>query len=523
MIFTSTCYARGRMSALLSWTGTTNHTRIAAVYGAFLAGCFVVAGGLALAIRVEFLDPDMTIMSAQAFNRAFSLHGTLMVFIVSPGLLVTFGNLLLPPMLGARDVAYPRLNRLCLHLFITGSIVHIMMMCLGGVDGGFMLYSPYFSSPREDLAALPVLAVGLSLILTSVNFIVTFHRRPAVELRLARVPHFVWSLYGAAIVMTTVGLTTFLTLMAVLIERVLGVGALDPFMVSTPELRQMVLSAYASPLMLSVLTLPCFGVIAEVLCVHGRRDTLGFRGIVPLAAYFLIDLLRSLGVTQESAFALVGVNIVGAIVIFQWVASLCSRDVHQRAVGWYALGFLWLFVVNGFVLVLTSALALLDVHSGDTYLVTGMFHLVLGGNFFYALVLGLHHWWPRITGKMFDERAAKVGAAMLLTGLIVTFMTQVVMGLNGLPRRYYGYLPEYTTMHRISTIGASILGLAFLWISFYLLRSLRTGPAAPENPWSALSLEWRGASDPRDVAVTRGPYDFPEAERGSLKGRGVGS
>jgi len=516
---------------LASWLVTVDHKRLGIMYGVAVMFFFMIAGLLAILLRTELFTPDQDLMSAQTYNQVFTLHGAIMVFLfIIPSVPAFMGNFLLPLMLGAKDVAFPKLNLLSFYVYSVASVFFIAALLNGGLDTGWTFYTPYSTSSGTAVvtATAGAFIAGFSSILTGLNFIVTVHKMRAPGMTWNRMPLFVWAIYATAVIQVLATPVLAITLLLIIIERTLGIGIFDPAMGGDPVLFQHFFWFYSHPAVY-IMILPGFGIISELITVHSRKHIFGYKAIaLSSVAIAIISFLvwgHHLFVSGQSelvgvlfSFLTFAVGVPTAIKVFSWIATLYGGSIVYNTSMWYALAFLWTFTVGGLTGLPLSTLAI-DVHLHDTYFVVAHFHYVMVGGTVIALIGGIHHWWGKMTGKMFNEAAGKLGCLLVFIGFNVTFLTQFFLGHQGMPRRYYAYLPEYQLMHQISTIGSFILAIGLFWTLGYLVVSLFNGKKAPANPWGGVSLEWHTQSPPIEhnfhetPHVTGSPYDFPEIDK----------
>ncbi|HFE44960.1 MAG TPA: cytochrome c oxidase subunit I [Nannocystis exedens] len=517
---------------LKSWIFTIDHKRLGVMYLVAVLTFFFVAGILALTLRTELLTPQQDFVSASTYNQLFTLHGALMVFLfIIPATPAALGNFLLPLMLGAKDVAFPRLNLLSFWVYCVAAVMLLCTLLLGGLDTGWTFYTPYSveSGSAAGLAALGVFVAGFSSILTGLNFVVTVHRMRAPGQTWDRMPLFVWAIYATAVIQILATPVLAITVLLVFVERFLGIGIFDPAMGGDPVLFQHFFWFYSHPAVY-IMILPGFGIMSEVITVHSRKHIFGYKAIalssVAIAVISFLVWGHHLFVSGQSElvgviFSLLtfAVAVPTAIKVFSWVATLYGGSITYNTPMWYALMFLWTFTIGGLTGLYLATIAT-DVHLHDTYFIVAHFHYVMMGGLVVAFLSGLYHWWPKITGRMYDEASGKLGALLTFIGFNITFGTQFFLGHQGMPRRYFAYLPEYTTMHQISTYGSYILGIGLLVAGYSLATALRkNAPKAGSNPWEAVSLEWQTSSPPIEhnfhdtPHVTGSPYDFPEIDK----------
>jgi cytochrome c oxidase subunit 1 len=449
-----------------------------------------------------------------------------MVFLViipaSPGAL---GNFIMPIMLGAKDVAFPRLNLASFWIYVAGAVFATSALFLKGADTGWTFYTPY--SIRTNSTVILVLTgafiAGFSSILTGLNFIVTIHKLRAPGQSWSRLPLFVWALYATSIVQVLATPVLAITLLLLMMERLLGIGIFDPKLGGDPVLFQHFFWFYSHPAVY-IMALPGFGIISEVIPVFSRKPIFGYKAIayssfgIALIAFIVWGHHMYVSGQSELAnfvFSLLtmAVAVPTGIKVFSWVATMYRGQVRFEAPMLYALGFLELFTVGGLTGVFLATLAV-DVHLTATYFVVAHFHYVMVGGTIMALLAGLHYWFPKMSGRMYPEKPAAIAFWFILVGFNVTFFPQFILGAQGMPRRYWGYLPEFTLLNQISTFGSWLLAVGFVYIAIYLWKAMRNGPAATANPWSGLTLEWQASSPPphdnfaNTPVVTQWPYEY---------------
>jgi len=524
----------------LSWAFTLDHKRIGIMYLVSILFAFLLGGLAALAVRTELIAPGPTIMSADAYNKMFTLHGAAMVFLfIIPGIPAALGNFVLPLMLGAKDVAFPRLNLASYWLWVIGASCAIGAVVAGGVDTGWTFYTPYSTTTNTNVIATTMGAfiLGFSSIFTGLNFIVTIHKLRPTGMTWFKMPLFLWALYGTALIQVLATPVLGITLLLLIAERALGVGIFDPALGGDPVLYQHFFWFYSHPAVY-IMILPAMGVISEVISVHSRKHIFGYRFValssIAIAAFGFLVWGHHMFTSGQSGMAnaifsalTFSVAIPSAIKVWNWLATLYKGNIQLNTAMLYGLMFLVTFTIGGLTGLHLGALAI-DVHVHDTYFVVAHFHYVMFGGAVVAFLAGLHHWWPKMTGRMFDERLGRVGAALVFVGFNVTFFTQFVMGSHGMPRRYYDYTPQFTICHQISTIGSYVMAAGFFLTAYYLLHSLFRGKPAPMNPWGGNSLEWHTPSPPphdnfAETPSAEDPYDFTRLKRDPATGGYVSS
>ncbi|HJQ96843.1 MAG TPA: cbb3-type cytochrome c oxidase subunit I, partial [Candidatus Polarisedimenticolaceae bacterium] len=445
----------------LSWAFTLDHKRIGIMYLVSILFAFLLGGLAALAVRTELIAPGPTIMGPDAYNKMFTLHGAAMVFLfIIPGIPAAIGNFVLPLMLGAKDVAFPRLNLTSYWLWVIGALCAIGAVVFGGVDTGWTFYTPYSTTTNTNVIATTMGAfiLGFSSIFTGLNFIVTIHKLRPTGMTWFKMPLFLWSLYGTALIQVLATPVLGITLLLLIAERALGVGIFDPALGGDPVLYQHFFWFYSHPAVY-IMILPAMGVISEVISVHSRKHIFGYKFValssIAIAAFGFLVWGHHMFTSGQSGMAnaifsalTFSVAIPSAIKVWNWLATLYKGNIQLNTAMLYGLMFLITFTIGGLTGLHLGALAI-DVHVHDTYFVVAHFHYVMFGGAVVAFLAALHHWWPKMTGKMYDERLGRIGAALVFIGFNGTFFTQFVMGSHGMPRRYFDYTPQFTIYHQI--------------------------------------------------------------------------
>jgi cytochrome c oxidase subunit I len=492
-----------------SWLMTTDHKRIALLYLGSITGMFFVGGAFAVMMRLNLLTPDGELVSAETYNKLFTMHGLIMIFFfLIPSIPAVLGNFLLPLMIGARDVAFPRLNLLSWYIFITGATLAVVSAVSGGVDTGWTFYTPYsttYSNTHVMAMAVGVFITGFSSILTGLNFIVTMHTMRAPGLTWFRMPLFLWSLYATSLIFVLGTPVLAISLLALAAERLFGVGIFDPKLGGDPVLFQHLFWFYSHPAVY-VMILPGMGVISEVVPCFARKRIFGYGFVafssVAIAVIGFLVWGHHMFVAGQSVYASLIFSVLSylvaipsAIKVFNWTATLYKGTITYHTPMLYAFGFIGLFTIGGLTGLFLAALAV-DVHVHDTYFVVAHFHYIMVGGMVMAFLGGIHYWWPKISGRLYPEGWARLSALVVFLGFNLTFFPQFVLGYLGMPRRYHAYPPEFQVLNVMSTAGASILGVGYLMPLIYLMWSMRYGPLAPSNPWGATGLEWQTPSPP---------------------------
>jgi cytochrome c oxidase subunit 1 len=477
-------------------------------------------------VRIELMTPGETIMSPTMYNKAFTLHGAIMVFLfIIPSIPGALGNFFLPLMLGAKDVAFPRLNLLSYYIYVLGATIAVISIAVNAVDTGWTFYTPY--STRTDTAVVWVtfaaFVLGFSSILTGVNFIATVHKLRAPGLHWKRMPLFVWGMYATSVIQVLATPVLAITLFLLIMENVLTLGIFNPQLGGDPVLFQHFFWFYSHPAVY-IMILPGMAIVNEVLATFSRRKIFGYMFVamssVGLALVGFLVWGHHMFVAGMSEYATLVfsaltflVAIPSGVKVFNWIATLYKGSISFESPMLYALAFLVLFSIGGLTGLFLGTLAV-DVHLHDTYFVVAHFHYVMVGGTVFGFLAGLHYWWPKMFGRMYDETLARVAFALVFIGFNMTFFTQFVLGSQGMPRRYYDYLPHFQPLHGFSSVGSLVLGVGFLVMAVMFVRSLTSGKKAPPNPWGSAGYEWATASPPiehnfhEQPVMKRGPYDY---------------
>ncbi|MGZ3698974.1 MAG: cytochrome c oxidase subunit I [Bdellovibrionota bacterium] len=510
-----------------SWLTTIDHKRIGVMYLFTVLGFFLVGGIFALLIRLSLFNPNGgTLIDPNTYNRFFTYHGAIMVFLVIiPSIPAAIGNFVLPMQLGAKDVAFPRLNLASYYIFVAGAAFAVSALFFGGADTGWTFYTPY--SIRTNTTVILVLfgafIAGFSSILTGLNFIVTIHKLRAPGMSWSRLPLFVWASYATSIIQVLATPVLAITLLLLCAERLLGIGIFDPKLGGDPVLFQHFFWFYSHPAVY-IMILPSMGVMSEVITCFSRKPIFGYKAVAyssfGIALIAFIVWGHHLFVSGQSelsnfVFSLLTmfVAVPTGVKVFSWVGTMYRGNIHFNAPMLYAFGFLELFTIGGLTGVFLATVSI-DVHLTDTYFVIAHFHYVMVGGTLMGFMAAIHYWFPKMSGRMYNELAAKIAFTSIIVGFNVTFFPQFILGSQGMPRRYWSYLPEFTLLNRVSTVGSWFIGAGFLLSAIYLIKAMRSGPIAPANPWNALTLEWQTPSPPphenfrETPIVTTWPYEY---------------
>lgn len=545
----------GFWTVIWDWASTVDHKKIGVMYLVAILFMFFLGGSAALLVRWELFEPTTVAVDAltkastisgnkighlmgvgenlaksnEYYNRTMTLHGVIMVFLVIvPSIPASLGNFLLPLMLGAKDVAFPRINLLSWYVYLFGSMFAVLAILQGGVDTGWTFYTPYSTTTddgylRVTWMVTAAFILGFSSIFTGLNFVVTVHKLRAPGMGWFDMPLFVWGIYGAAIIQVLATPVIGITLLLMIFERTFHIGIFDPRMGGDPVLFQHFFWFYSHPVVY-VMILPGMAVMNEMIATGARKPIFGYRAVafssLAIAGISFIvwghHLFTSEGEVAAVVFSALTflVAIPSAVKVFNWIATLYKGSICFNAWMLYALGFLFLFSIGGLTGLFLGSLAV-DLHLHDTYFVVSHFHYVMMGGTIIAFMGAIHFWWPKMFGKMYSEPGAKLGFWLVFIGFNLTFFPQFIMGAQGMPRRYANYVEEFRIYHQLSTIGAFTLLAGFLVHLATFLHSLAAGKKAPPNPWGALTLEWTNASSPpiehnfdHEPVVTHGPYDY---------------
>tara|TARA_B100001971_G_scaffold183531_1_gene181590 strand:+ start:9746 stop:11365 length:1620 start_codon:yes stop_codon:yes gene_type:complete len=513
-------------SGLWSWLTTVDHKRIGVMYIYTIIAFFIVGGLFALALRLELMTAEKLFMTADVYNQVMTFHGSIMVFmVIVPGVPAMLGNFMMPIMIGAKDVAFPKLNLASWYCLIIGAVIAVGSLFFGGVDTGWTFYTPYSaqSATAVTMVVFGAFVMGFSSILTGLNFIVTIHKLRCEGMTMMRMPLFVWSVYATAILQVIATPVLGITLLLLVAERIFGVGIFDPSLGGDPVLFQHFFWFYSHPAVY-IMIVPAFGIVSEIISTFSQKTIFGYKAIAfsSLAITFISFLVwgHHMFVSGQSPVAgtiftvltmLVGVPT--AIKLFNWVATLYKGQITLSTPMLYALSFLCLFTIGGLTGLFLGAFAV-DVHLHDTYFVVAHFHYVMLGGAIVAMFGGLFYWMPKISGKMYDELLGKISAVLVFIGFNVTFLPQFIMGSLGMPRRYATYDGIYSGYHVLSTIGSWILALGFGVAIYALIKAAIKGEKAPVDPFNGTTLEWTISSPPihtnfeKSPKVSGRPYEY---------------
>jgi len=514
-----------------SWLLTRDHKRIAILYLISVTIFFALGSLFAGLVRLELLTPEGDLMGPDTYNRMFTMHGIVMVFFfLIPGIPAVLGNFLVPLMIGAKDLAMPKLNLASWYVYNIGAAFTLWAIANGGVDTGWTFYTPFstnYSNTYVIPAALGIFVTGFSSIFTGLNFIVTIHRMRAPGLTWFRLPLFIWSHYATSLIIVLGTPVIAITILLVGAERLLHLGVFDPKLGGDPILFQHLFWFYSHPAVY-IMILPAMGVISELVAAFSRKRIFGYKFVafasVGIAVLGFLVWGHHMFVAGESVYAAtifsalsMLVAVPSAIKVFNWTATLYEGSISLETPMLYALGFIGLFTIGGLTGVMVATLGI-DVHVHDTYFIVAHFHYIMVGGTIMGYLGGLHYWWPKISGRLYPNFLSKLSALLVFVGFNLTFAPQFVLGYLGMPRRYWSYPPEFQVLNVLSTAGASILGVGYILPLFYFIWSMRYGKKSGDNPWGAVGLEWDTTSPPPTEnfytmpVVTHGPYEYNREE-----------
>ncbi len=519
---------KGKYKGIFAWIFSTDHKRIGLLYLFSILTFFAIGATIGLLMKFELIAPGKTLMDAQTYNAFFTLHGIVMIFaVVIPGLPAAFGNFLLPLMIGARDVAFPKINLLSWYLYLSGVTMVVISQFAGdsAPDTGWTFYAPYSFKTTSTMlpAVFGAFLLGFSSILTGLNFLTTIHRMRAPGMTWMKMPLFPWTLYATAWIQLLATPIIGITLLMIAAERLFSIGFFDPALGGDPILFQHLFWTYSHPAVY-IMILPAMGAISEIIPTFARKALFGYgfmvvaSVLIAFVGYFVWGhhmFTSGMSDVSQYLFSLLTflVAIPSAIKVFNWISTMHKGSIELRTPFYWAMGFIFVFMIGGFTGLILGSLAA-NVHLHNTHFVVSHFHYIVFGGTGFAFFAAMHYWFPKITGKMYEERWANIGLLLFFIGFNVLYAPMLYLGVQGMPRRYYDFDPVFHPGNIISTMGSWVLyaGLAIIIIN--LFASLRGAVKAPANPWGGKTLEWTIQSPPTTEnfdeipVVTKGPYDY---------------
>ena len=520
---------------LKSWLFTKDHKRIALLYLVAVTFFFMVGAAFAVAIRLELATPAGDLLSDENYNRVFTMHGVMMVFFfLIPAVPAILGNFLIPLQIGAKDLAFPKLNLLSFYIYFVGSLFTMYSIVSGGLDTGWTFYTPFSTVASTSAvvpAALGIFINGFSGILTGLNFIVTIHKMRAPGMTWFRLPLFVWAHYATSLIQVLGTPVLAITIVLVAAERIFGFGLFNPAVGGDPVLFQHLFWFYSHPAVY-IMILPAMGIISELVAASARKQVFGYTFVafasIGIAVIGFLVWGHHMFVSGESVYAALVFSVLSFIVavpsavkVFNWIATMYRGSVSWETPMFYVAGFIGLFSIGGLTGLFLASMGL-DVHLTDTYFIVAHFHYVMVGGTIMGYLGGIHFWWPKITGRMYNDFLGRISAVVIFIGFNLTFFPQFVVGYLGMPRRYHAYPEEFQVLNVLSSAGASVLAVGYLMPLFYLAYSLKYGPIAGDNPFGAVGLEWNTTSPPptenfkTTPVVTWEAYEYPTPVEGHV-------
>jgi cytochrome c oxidase subunit I len=522
---------KGKYPGPLGWLLATDHKRIGLLYLACIVVFFSTAVVIGVIMRINML-PGHAVLTPQQYNAAFTLHGIIMIFlVVIPAVPTIFGNFFLPILIGGNDMIFPRLNLFTWYLFVLGAVLAIVSVFFGGgaVDTGWTFYVPFSikTTVNVPLAVFAVFILGMSSILTGINIVTTVHQLRAPGMGFFRMPLSVWGFYATAWVQILATPVIGITMLLVVMERLFGIGVFDPSKGGDPLLYQHLFWIYSHPAVY-IMILPAMGIISDIFPVFSRKNIYGYKMIafssLAIASVGSLVWGHHMYVSGQSdtagiifSFLTFLVAVPSAIKVYNWIATMYRGSIQVEPPFLYALSFVFLFSIGGLTGLFLGALSP-NVQLHNTYFVVGHFHYVIFGGMGFGLAAAVHYWFPKMTGRMYNKPMSVIAWLVVFIGFNIFYFPMLILGWEGMPRRYYDYLPQFTTLHTVASVGAFIMVAGLVLVAVTLARGLFAGHKAPANPWGAATLEWTLPSPPSQEdfeeipVVTSGPYEFDKKE-----------
>lgn len=520
-------HSQGKYRGILSWILSTDHKRIGIMYLVAVLSFFLIAATLGILMRINLIAPGR-FMAEKTYNQIFSVHGIIQIFLfIIPGMPSSLGNFFLPILIGAKDVAFPRINLMSWWLYMIGGAIVVLSIFTGGgaPDTGWTFYAPYSirTTANISMALSGVVLLGFSSIFTGLNFLTTIHRLRAPGMTFFRMPLFVWAIYATAWIQVLATPVLAITLILLIFERLFAIGFFEPSLGGDPLLYEHLFWTYSHPAVY-IMILPAMGIVTEIFPTFAKRTIFGYKAIafsslgIAFFGYVVWGhhmFTSGMSDTARILFSLFTflVAVPTGVKVFNWVATLYKGSIRLDSPLLFSLCFIFLFSIAGLTGLMIGTLSL-NLYLHGTYFIVGHFHYTMFGGAAFGFFAGIHYWYPKMTGRMFSEKAAKTACVIMFIGFNILYFTMFILGLQGMPRRYFQYLPQFRTNHIISTVGSWILAVGLILMFGNLIRSLFKGEKAPMNPWGGKTLEWQIPSPPPAEnfetipVIEHGPYKY---------------
>lgn len=526
--------APAEKTGVWSWITTVDHKRIGILYGASAFLFFLIGGIEALLLRIQLGSPNNTFLSPEMYNSLFTMHGTTMIFLGVMPLSAMFFNFFIPLQIGARDVVFPRLNAFSYWVFLFGGLLLNASFLFGAApDGGWFGYAnlssrQYSPGMHMDFWAVGLQILGIASLAAGVNFFVTILNMRAPGMKLMRMPMFTWTSFITQLLILLAFPVITVALFMLTFDRFFGSNFFIPANGGDPMLWQHLFWIFGHP-EVYILVLPAFGIISEILPVFSRKPLFGYAAMVFATAFIAFlgfgvwshhMFATGMGPLADSFFSLATmlIAIPTGVKIFNWIGTMAGGSLQFKTPLYFAIGFVAMFIMGGLSGVMHASPPA-DLQQTDTYFVVAHFHYVLFGGSIFALTAGAYYWWPKMFGRMLDEKIGKLHFWLMFIGFNVTFFPMHMVGLLGMPRRVYTYQPGlgFELYNRTETIGAFILMVAFLVFIYNVLKTWRGPRNAPADPWNGATLEWAIPSPPQEWNFNEVPQVSSRDELWHLK------